>query len=213
VGQRWTLLVVRELLLRGPLPAAGIARGLPDIPMTQLVQRLSELEALGLVSVDRDTRAYELAEAGRDLAPVLESLAAFGLLHLAGERSPGEQVLPHVLMRQLELRFDQGAAAQAGFRGRFELVLSDPESLWSVEPAVSAPGRWALIARPDGLRARAGTCLEPDATLRLSVQACTRLVAGAPGAAAGVEVSGDCARAAALLELLGVPAAPAAAAA
>ena len=47
VGQRWTLLLVRELLLRGPLPAAAIARGLPDVPPNQLAERLIDLEAAG----------------------------------------------------------------------------------------------------------------------------------------------------------------------
>src|SRR2546421_12114508 len=81
VGQRWTLLVVRELLLRGPLPAAGIARGLPDVPMNQLVERLALLESRGLVVGRRGgdrIRArgdeYELTEAGRELGGGVEAL-------------------------------------------------------------------------------------------------------------------------------------------
>jgi DNA-binding HxlR family transcriptional regulator len=50
VGQRWTLLIVRELALRGPLSAAAIARGLPDVPMNQLYERLTLLEARGVVA-------------------------------------------------------------------------------------------------------------------------------------------------------------------
>jgi DNA-binding HxlR family transcriptional regulator len=205
VGQRWTLLVVRELALRGPLAAAAIARGLPDVPMNQLVQRLAELEAAGLVECSED-REWALTESGRSLEGVLGALADFGLSHLAGEGAErGDAILPHVLMRQLELRYDTAPAAAEGFTGRFDLDLTDPDAMWSVEPGVSAPGRFALHAGPDGLHAHAGACLEPDAELRLTVAACTRLVAGVPDVAAEIELSGDVARAARLLELLGVP--------
>jgi DNA-binding HxlR family transcriptional regulator len=220
VGQRWTLLVVRELSLRGPLTAAGIARGLPDVPMNQLVERLAMLEARDLVTAEASagaeppTRVYVLTEAGRELGGVLEALARFGLTHLAGDGAdPGDAVLGHVLMRQLELRFDGDEAARRGFAGRFELSLVDPQTLWSVEPGTEAPDRWALVAGDGELRVRPGACLDPDASLELSVDACTRLVAGASNAALEVEVSGDRDRAHRLLELLGAPAAEAAAAA
>ena len=210
VGQRWTLLVVRELLLRGPLPAAGIARGLPDVPMNQLVERLALLESRGLVRRAGGTRIrargyeYELTEAGRELGDVLEALAGFGLSRLAGAgREPGDAVLPHVLMRQLELRYDRAAAGAAGFSARFELALTDPEQLWSVEPAADAPGRFALVARPDGLQARAGACLDADAVLTCSVETCTRLVARDPDARVEIEVAGAEDLAATLLDLLG----------
>ena len=212
VGQRWTLLVVRELLLRGPLPAAGIARGLPDVPMNQLVERLALLESRGLVrrrgGKDARIRArgyeYELTEAGRELGDVLEALAAFGLSRLAGAgREPDDAVLPHVLMRQLELRYDRAAAGAAGFSARFELALTDPEQLWSVEAAADAPGRFALVARPDGLQARAGACLDADAVLTCSVETCTRLVARDPDSRVEIEVAGAEDLAATLLDLLG----------
>ena len=220
LGQRWTLLVVRELALRGPLTAAGIARGLPDVPMNQLAERLALLEARGIVTADRrgrgdaarrgradgNARVYELSGEGRALEDVLGALARFGLDHLATAPEAGEAVLPHVLRRQLELRFDAARAAADGFAGRFELTLTDPEELWSVEPGAPAPGRWALIAGPEGLRARAGVCLDADAGLTLSVDVCTRLVAGDPQAGVEVELKGDVARAIELLDLLCSPA-------
>jgi DNA-binding HxlR family transcriptional regulator len=220
VGQRWTLLVVRELTLRGPLTAAGIARGLPDVPMNQLVERLAMLEARELVRAQdaapagSPTREYELTETGADLGSVLEALARFGLEHLVGEGAePSDAVLPHVLMRQVELRFDREEAARREFAGRFELSLVDPQTLWSVEPGADAPDRWALIAKDGELRIRAGACLDPDASLQLSVDACTRLVAGCSNAALEVEVAGDRTLADGLLDLLGAPAAKTAAAA
>jgi DNA-binding HxlR family transcriptional regulator len=216
LGQRWTLLIVRELALRGPLSAAAIARGLPDVPMNQLYERLALLEARGIVAAREDTdssRVYEMTEAGHELEDVLGALARFGLGRLDEDAEPGDAVLAHVLMAQLELRFDATRASAEGFSGRFQLELADPHELWSVEPGIPAPARWALLAGPDGLRARAGACLDADASLRASVDACVRLVAGDSQAALEIEVEGDEALALDFLELLGVPASAQAAAA
>ena len=216
VGQRWTLLIVRELALRGPLSAAAIARGLPDVPMNQLYERLALLEARGVVAAREDTassRVYEMTEVGHQLEDVLGALARFGLGRLGEDAEPGDAVLAHVLMAQLELRFDAARATAEGFAGRFQLELADPHALWSVEPGIPAPARWALLAGPDGLRARAGACLDADASLRASVDAWVRLVAGESQAALELEVEGNEALALAFLELLGVPASAQAAAA
>jgi DNA-binding HxlR family transcriptional regulator len=208
LGQRWTLLIVRELALRGPLSAAAIARGLPDVPMNQLFERLALLESRGVVAAREDSgssRVYEMTEAGNELRDVLDALARFGLARLSEDAEPGDAVLPHVLMAQLELRFDAARASAEGFAGRFELELADPHELWSVEPGMPAPSRWALLAGPDGLRARAGACLDADASLRASVDACVRLVAGDPQAALEIEIEGHEALAHDLLHLLGAP--------
>jgi DNA-binding HxlR family transcriptional regulator len=211
LGQRWTLLIVRELALRGPLSAAAIARGLPDVPMNQLSERLARLESRDLVSVgdgEAGARVYELTGAGLAVEDVLGALARFGLAHTDAEADPGEAVLPHVLMAQLELRFDAAQAAAEGFAGRFELEIADPDEMWSVEPGAPAPGRFALLAGPEGLRCRAGACLDADARLTATVDTCAGLVAANPQAALDVEISGDSALAERLLDLL--TAAPAA---
>ena len=215
VGARWTLLIVRELVLRGPLTAADIGRGLPDVPPNQLAERLGEVEALGLVRRALEpgrTRRYELTERGRGLAPVLDSLAEFGLEALAGEREPDEALLPHVLMRQFELRYAARCREAEGVTGRFELEIADPEALWSLRPGEPAPRRWALEAGPDGLTARAGACLDADARLCMTAEACAGLVAGRRPPAASLQITGATERAAALLGLL-APAATVAAAA
>jgi DNA-binding HxlR family transcriptional regulator len=197
VGARWTLLVVRELALRGPLSAAAIGRGLPDVPMNQLVQRLAELEAAGLATCQEE-HGWELTDAGRRLEDVVGALARFGLEQLAdGGAEDDDAVLPHVLMRQLELRY---TLAGGGISGRFELEVRDPERMWSVEPGHPATNRFALIARPEGLTARAGAGLDADATLRVSVSGCTALVAGRRPD--DVDVEGDAALAASLLGVL-----------
>src|SRR2546423_6264394 len=141
VGSRWTLLIVRELLLRGPLTGAAIARGLPDIPPNQLAERLADLEAARLVRRRTEpgrSRRYETTDRGRSLEPVIDALAGFGLEHLAGEPEPDEALLPHVLMRQLELRYDVERAGAGGFRGRVELEVAEPAALGLLEAGAAA---------------------------------------------------------------------------
>ena len=78
IGERWALLVVRELLL-GPRRFAELARGLPAISPNVLSQRLRELERDGILRPTGtgragDGRGYELTEHGRQLTPVLLEL-------------------------------------------------------------------------------------------------------------------------------------------
>ena len=80
VGDRWTLLVVRQLLL-GPARYAELERALPGIPSNLLAERLRLLEDEGIALRGADDRGYRLTAKGRDLAPVLASLATWGLRH------------------------------------------------------------------------------------------------------------------------------------
>ena len=50
VGDRWTLLIVRELLLQGPCRFTDLKNGLPGIATNLLSERLKELEAAGLIT-------------------------------------------------------------------------------------------------------------------------------------------------------------------
>jgi len=210
VEQRWLLLIVRELVLRGPLSAAALARGLPGVPSNQLADRLTHLEAVGLVSTDEPTGSrprqhrYSLTDAGRRLEPVVAALAEFGLSSVDRPVAPDEVVLPHVLMRQLELGYDVARARREGFTGRFVLVLDDPGVLWSVEPGVPAPPRWALHADGEGLRVGRGPADRPQAILRMDVATCAGLVTRSDGLLP-IRVSGDRRRALRLLSLLRSP--------
>lgn len=82
VGERWTLLVVRELL-HGPKRYTDLVDRLPGIGTNILAARLKELEAAGLVEKRRlpppaASTVYELTASGRELRPVLYELARFG---------------------------------------------------------------------------------------------------------------------------------------
>lgn len=86
VGERWTLLIIRELIL-GPRRFTDLVSALEGIPRNLLTERLRDLETHGIVA--RRTLAppaarvvYELTEAGRGLVPVVADLARWGLAHL-----------------------------------------------------------------------------------------------------------------------------------
>lgn len=83
VGERWSLLIVRELLL-GPQRFSDLRRSLPAVSSNMLTDRLRELEGRDVLR-RRPTRtpagptAYELTSLGRNLEPVLVALGAWGL--------------------------------------------------------------------------------------------------------------------------------------
>jgi DNA-binding HxlR family transcriptional regulator len=82
VGERWALLVVRELM-HGPKRYTDLLDHLPGIGTNILAARLKELEAGGLVEKRKlpppaASTVYELSPVGRELRPVLHELARFG---------------------------------------------------------------------------------------------------------------------------------------
>jgi DNA-binding HxlR family transcriptional regulator len=92
VGDRWTLLIVRELLA-GPRRYNDLREDLPGVATNLLADRLRRLEADGIVgqvpASDARARTYALTDDGLALRPVLESLALFGLPRLAA--APGAE--------------------------------------------------------------------------------------------------------------------------
>lgn len=76
VGERWTLLIVREMLA-GPATFGDIRRGIPRIPPATLASRLRTLRAAGLVAVP--DRRYQLTAAGLALAPIVRELARWAM--------------------------------------------------------------------------------------------------------------------------------------
>ena len=90
IGERWALLVVRELLL-GPQRFSDLRRALPGASSNMLTDRLRELEGRGLVRrrtlpPPAASSVYELTERGRELEPVLDALGTWG----AGEPAPAD---------------------------------------------------------------------------------------------------------------------------
>lgn len=82
IGERWSLLVVRELL-HGPKRYTDLADRLPGIGTNILATRLKELESAGIVEKKKlpppwASTVYELTPAGQGLRPVLHELARFG---------------------------------------------------------------------------------------------------------------------------------------
>jgi len=87
VGDRWTLLIIRELLLQGPCRYTDLRNGLPGIATNLLADRLSELEGAGLVRREEAappvaTTLFHLTEAGAGLEPALEALGGWGLRYM-----------------------------------------------------------------------------------------------------------------------------------
>jgi DNA-binding HxlR family transcriptional regulator len=91
VGDRWTLLIVRELLLQGPCRFTDLKNGLPGIAANLLSGRLKELEDASLIGREAApppvaTTLYSLTENGLALEPVLKALGLWGLRYMAVER-------------------------------------------------------------------------------------------------------------------------------
>jgi len=84
VGERWTLLIVRELMTRGACRYTDLRAGLPGIATNLLAARLRELEAAGIVEREEApppiaTTLFRLTQRGLALRPVLEELGRWGV--------------------------------------------------------------------------------------------------------------------------------------
>ena len=84
VGDRWVLLIVRELLSQGPCRFTDLRDGLPGIATNLLASRLKDMEENGLIArVDAPppvaTGLYQLTERGQQLQPVITALVEWGL--------------------------------------------------------------------------------------------------------------------------------------
>ena len=123
VGERWALLVVRELLL-GPKRFTDLRAGLPNAKPSVLSQRLRELEAAGVVrrrtlAPPSGARVYELTDDGKDLEPIVIALGHWG------SRVPTRPGAVHgsdSIVLALQSRFNPDAAR--GLDGSYELRLT-----------------------------------------------------------------------------------------
>jgi DNA-binding HxlR family transcriptional regulator len=175
VGQRWALLIVRELLL-GPKRFRDLVHGLAGMSQNVLSQRLKELEASGIVrrvvaGPPVSGPVYELTETGAALEPVLIALGRWGRqrpLTVSGPMSVD------ALLLALRTTFDPGLAGDL-----------------SIEVELHLDGdRVALTVANGQISMRRGPAHRPAATMTASVVDLRTLVYRG-GAAPGVRIEGD----------------------
>jgi DNA-binding HxlR family transcriptional regulator len=160
VGERWALLIVRDLLL-GPKRFTDLRRGLPRIPSNILSARLKELEEAGVVRRSLLPRpssgvVYELTEYGRELEDALLRFGVWGARSL-GDPRPEEIVTADSMRLALRATFQPEAAR--GLRASFELRLGGIVIHARVEEGALEVGEGPL---PD-----ADVTIETDLALRL----------------------------------------------
>ena len=123
VGDRWSLLVVRELM-RGPRRYTDLVDGLPGIGTNILAARLRDLEAHGIVTrttlpPPAASRVYELTDYGRDLRPAMRELARWGARSL-GPPSAAPQLFEGWLGNAMDI-----VLAPQAPPGRFEFRVGE----------------------------------------------------------------------------------------
>ncbi|MBO3100609.1 winged helix-turn-helix transcriptional regulator [Cellulomonas fengjieae] len=111
VGERWALLIVRDLLV-GPRRYGELAAGLPRIPSNILAARLKELQEAGVIRRAPRSRVivYELTPYGRELEPVVLALGAWGFKAL-GEPRDEQIITPAAMTMTLRTAFRPEVAA------------------------------------------------------------------------------------------------------
>ena len=150
VGDRWSLLIVRDLL-GGPGRFSDLRRLLTTVTPKWLTIRLRQLESEGIVKRRQEPGRrevwYELTEKGRDLAPVLEALVAWGLKHARHPLGTNEAAHSEPLMSGLAVALNELASAPSRpsawrfeFKGRedaFDFVFDGDR--WSLDDVDREP--------------------------------------------------------------------------
>jgi DNA-binding HxlR family transcriptional regulator len=182
VGDRWSLLIVRELLIRGRARYSDIRQGVPGIATNLLADRLRELEAAGVVrriaaKPPVATSMFELTDRGRALRSVLLALGEWGLPYLR-EASDDDAFLTHWLALPIEARLTDHEP---------DLPPSTIELRTGDEPIVIEAG--------GTIRSRVGAAEHPDAVISGPHRAIVGLLMGRidlqQARDAGVRYEGD----------------------
>jgi DNA-binding HxlR family transcriptional regulator len=149
VGERWALLIVRELL-HGPQRYTDLTANLPGIGTNILASRLKELEGCGIVAKRRlpppaASQVYELTEYGHALKPVLRELAVWGIRSL-GPPTFDNAPAPHWLEDALDTVFSPVAP-----EGSFEFHVGDEVASLADGRAQAGPleGADVVVRAPD----------------------------------------------------------------
>jgi DNA-binding HxlR family transcriptional regulator len=183
VGDRWTLLVVRELLIRDGLRYTDLQGGLPNIASNLLAERLRELEAAGVVWREAApppiaTTLYHLTARGLALRSVIMALAAWGGPLLA-QASDDDLFLAHWLTLPAES------------------LLHDrkPDGPPVAIELRTQAGSVTVEADGGNVRSRPGTPDRADVVVEGSHRPIVRLMAGridpAEASASGLSIEGD----------------------
>lgn len=183
VGDRWTLLIMRELILQGPCRYTDLKGALPGIATNLLAERLRQLEAAGLIwredaAPPVATTLFHLTAAGAELEPILAALGAWGIRYMA---DPADR--------------DEFRSHWFAFPASLFLHDRDPDGP-PVAIELRTTGRPAVIEVSGGsVRTRLGTTPAPDLVLRGTPQVILGLISAhlTPSQAqeAGLEIEGD----------------------
>jgi DNA-binding HxlR family transcriptional regulator len=162
VGERWSLLVIRELML-GPRRYSDLLDGLPGIGTNVLADRLRTLDDHGIVTrrtlpPPAAVTVYELTEAGRQLAPSLAALRRWGARY-APPSGPGDARRPGWALISATTRTSTPPPA-----GTCELR--------------AGPEAFRLTRADERLIVRGGPAEDPDAVITLETQTLYQIVAG-----------------------------------
>lgn len=162
VGERWTLLVVRELLL-GPKRFTDLRGGLPGISSNILADRLETLEMSGVarrrtLPPPAGSKVYELTEWGKDLEPVIAAIGRWGVR--SPWRSEEDEIGVDGLMVSFRTMFDPEAAGD--LEACYEVVLGDQG--------------FGLEVEDGSIRVYRGAPADPDARIETDVDTLAALI-------------------------------------
>jgi DNA-binding HxlR family transcriptional regulator len=199
VGERWTLLLIRELLT-GPKRFGDLQASLRGLGTGLLAARLKHLEREGLarkvtLPPPARTAAYALTEAGEDLGPAVLALARWGMTWALGERREGETFHPGWAVLGLESCFVPEVSA--GLRLVYEFRVED-----EVFHALVDDGTVQMVHGP---------AQRPDASVVMSEDVLIAMASGRTSLGAAIEdggasVSGDAGTVRRLADLFRLPA-------
>ncbi len=110
LGDRWSLVIIRELMLHGTLGFNALVDGMPGISRSVLAARLRKLEDLGIVTRDRESGrgvpGYCLTRAGRELRPILQTLRQWSERFVPEDPAMVERD-PDIVLKRLAGRIDR----------------------------------------------------------------------------------------------------------
>lgn len=172
IGERWALLLVRELLF-GPKRFSELRAGLYGASPNVLAQRLRELTEGGVVRRSESTAGYELTEFGAALHPILVQLGQWGA---RSGPPPRGQLSRDALLVALEATFKADAAG--ALDASFELRLNGE--------------RYAALVERGQLTIQQGALAKPDAVIEGTPEALRAVVFGGQKLAdAELQLTGD----------------------